>query len=209
MADGKTTGQPAPTPAAGGQLDLVARLGAQKSKFKAAAKTLTTERDSLRTENERLKAELATATTKADTSASAKRVLELEGKLRDIAHKGKFAELARAKGAHADSIDDLWTLSGYKAAADEIDEAAMGALIDEQRGKRGYLFGKADGTGTGTTPTSTPAPIVKPGPGSGQGGHHQAPYTLSDAQQSDVKYVWNNFDKIAEAASQRVQSGQI
>jgi hypothetical protein len=203
------TKTPAPTPTPTGTLsegaaESFVRIAAQRAKFKTAVKGLTAERDTLKTEVERLRAENAELKTKTDTSLSAQRVLELEAKIRDRDHKDAFTRIAESKGARTDAISDLWQLSGYKAEKDEIDEAAIGALIDEQRSKRAYLFGD----GAGSKGAETPPP--KPGVGSGQGGKSAGTPDLiadDDPRWSDVKYQYMNFDKISSAAAERVARG--
>lgn len=182
---------------------LVARLATQRTKFKDAVERITTERDSLKAEADRLRVENADLKTRADTSVSVKRVAELEGKLRDLDHRKVFDKLATAKGARPEALEDLWQLSGYKAEKDDIDEATIATLIDEQRGKRSYLFG------VDAPPPPPPTPPPKPGAGSGQGGSSTVTLVFSEEQLSDPKFVMQNFERIALSAQERINTGQI
>ncbi len=215
-ANSAAKGTPAAATTAAGSADLgtVARLGAQKSKYKARAKELEGQATTLKTENEQLKARLTELEAKADTSASAKRVLELEQQLRDRDHRAAFDRVARTKGVREEALADAWQLSGYKAEG-EPDDDAIGALIDEQKGTRGYLFGEsgtsAEATNQATT-TPTASPIHKPAPGSGQGKSPVSkPAVLApdDPRHSDVKFMMRNYEAISQAAADRVARGEI
>jgi hypothetical protein len=201
----KATEAPAPAPAADtAEASIVARLGAQKQKFKAAARALTSERDSLREENARIKAENEDLKKKADTSASSKRVAELEQQLRERDHRAAFDRVAKARGVREEALSDAWQLSGYRAEG-EPDDDAIGALIDEQRAARGYLFAEPD-------KAAETKPPVKPGVGSGQGAKPAgAPQVLGqdDPRMSDVRWQMMNFDRISSAAMERMQRGEI
>lgn len=183
--------------------NLIARLASQRSRFRDQASTAVKERDTFKAERDRLMTENAELKKTADTSVAVKRVAELEGKLRDLDHRKVFDRTAKAKGATDAALDDLWTLSGYKAEAPEADEAALGTLIDAQKTARPYLFG-----GTTETPKNG-APPAKPGPGSGQGAGPAAVGTLNTDQQSDVKYMMMNFDRISADARERMNRGEI
>jgi anti-sigma28 factor (negative regulator of flagellin synthesis) len=199
---------PTPTPTSSGDPGIVARLASQRTQFRQQRDTARVEADQLRTENTRLKGENTNLSTRADTSASAKRVAELEAQIRQGNHLKAFERLAKAKGATEGAYEDLYQLSGYRAERDEVDEAAIGALIDEQKARRPYLFGgKVEPGKTGDTS------IVKPGAGGGQGKSHvdgpdfvQGP---DDPRVNDVKWVMNNYDKVVASAKARMDRGEI
>jgi hypothetical protein len=203
--------QATPTPGSA-NAGVIARLGSQRGQLRAEVRTLTTERDTARTELETLRRENGELKVKADTSAGAKRVQELEGQLRDAAHRKVFDRVAAAKGVPGDSLEVLYQLSGYKAEGDQADEAAIGVLIDQQKGKPGVgrLFGDA-------TPTPTPTPsgtgIVKPGPASGSGGRTETPssamFAHDDPRLSDAKFVMQNYELVTKAAQERVARGEV
>jgi len=71
------------------------------------------------------------------------RVAELEGQHRDRTHLDKFAELAKAAGAKDGAIKHLWKLGEYKAEGDEVDEKALGKLVDRLKKEADYAFGAA------------------------------------------------------------------
>jgi hypothetical protein len=168
-----------PTPAAGeGTLDTVARLGAQRRKFKDAAKRLTEERDTLKAERDKMAKELE----EAKKAAGADKIAELEGRLREQAHRGKFNELAKAAGVKEKALNDLWEKSGYKAEGDAPDETKIKAAIEGQRSERDYLFEPAaQGQQGGETP------FVVPGPGRGQGGTAQNIGNRLDVTQAQLR----------------------
>ncbi len=183
---------------------LIARLGAQKQKFKAAwlaqsermtallkqVTDLTTERDAL--------------LSKTDTSAAAKRVDELSAELRGIRHRQAFDGLALKAGANPDALEDLWKLSEITPAADQPDPAALQAVIDQQKTARGWAF---QTEAPPADPNAPPPP--KPAVGSGQGKGTVAGAQFSEEQLQDPKFVMLNYEKITQAASDRIARGEI
>lgn len=206
MATGTATAPPAP---ATSDPQVIARIAAKRDKWKAQAQGLTTERDALKAERDKLLKDNEELARKADSSASAKRVAELEGKIREGEHRKVFDRAAKARGVAEDSLDLLYQASGYKAEGDP-DEAAIGALIDQQKAQPGVsrLFGVA-------TPTPTPAdtPPIKPGPGSGAGGREGTPpsamFAHDDPRINDVKYIMNNYETVTKNAQERLARGEI
>jgi hypothetical protein len=69
---------------------------------------------------------------------SAARVAELEGKLRQRDHMDAFRRLAAEK-IRPEALEDAYTLSGWTADADEVDEQAMTSTIDNLVLARAYL----------------------------------------------------------------------
>jgi hypothetical protein len=192
--------------------DIVARLASQRTHFR-------TERDRLAKEGEQAKAELARITaentelkTKVDTSYSAKRVQELEGKLRDVNHQKVFERMAKTKGVAEAAVQDLWDLSGYKAEGEQPDEAAIDAVIEEQKVRRPWLFANLVATEQQQQwrENGNPKPPPKPGPASGAGPGAGAPGGLfTEEQLSDPVFVMANYDRIAKAAEERMNRGEI
>jgi hypothetical protein len=167
-----------------------------QEKLEAAEKTikaLTAERDTYKSQ--------------ADTSAMKKRVQELEGIIRSGKHKEAFAKLGKEKELDPDAVDYLYQLSGWKAESDDIDEEAMGAVLDELKGKPGLsrLFGAAPGA-NGNQP-----PPKKPGPASGQGGGDKGRpgSKFTDAQLSDPVFAMRNWDAIQKDAMEQVARGEV
>jgi hypothetical protein len=183
--------------------DTVARLATQRSKFRAAAKSLTTERDQLRAENTKLRAEVA----EAGKTGGAARIAELEGQLRNQGHRAKFDALARAAGVKPNAMDDLWERSGYKAEGDLPDEAKIAAAIAEQRTKREYLFNASTEAAEGAEGLEGPdtPPEPKPGPGRGQGGTQRAAggqFGATDAQLRDPAWCFAHAAQLTQAANE-------
>jgi hypothetical protein len=185
--------------------DTVARLATQRSKFRAAAKNLTTERDQLRAQVVKLEA----AVLEAGKTGGAARIAELEGQLRDQSHRGKFDELARAAGVKPNALNDLWEKSGYKAEGDLPDEAKITAAIAKQKTDRDYLFNPAGEAAEGLEGQEGPdtPPEPKPGPGRGQGGTQRATggqFAATDAQLRDPAWCFANAGKMTQAANDAV-----
>lgn len=188
--------------------DTVAQLATQRTRFRMQRDEARAEVNRTKAENARLTAEHADLTVRADTSASARKVQELEGKLREIDHRKVFDRVAKSKGVAEDTLDLLYQTSGYKAEQPQPDEIAIGVMLDETRVKPGFsrLFGEAAPPNGQTT---TPPP--KPGPGSGQGGPNQGrvPMAPDDPRHGDVRYVFENFDQISADARARIERGEV
>jgi hypothetical protein len=187
---------------------LIARLGAQRTKWKEAARTLVTERDAARQERDALKTEVEKLRVIADTSASNKEVIELRRQIKESAFRKVFDRVAKAKGIREDAFDAAYQLGGYKPPDGEVDEDALGSAIDEQKAKQAFL------TGTAKAEEKSAEKQVKPGPASGQGqvagagaGFQLPPDT--DARWSDPAWQWNNRAKIAEAIKERNANGVV
>jgi ribosomal protein S20 len=154
-------------------------LRAKHTQLKIEHAALQGELDKLKTEVASAKSEVETAKSKYDGSKLKTENEELRTKLRTTEHRKVFDRLAKERGVAEDALDDLWQLSGYQAAKDDVDEAAIGTLLDEQKAKpgRARLFGEVAGT-----PTSTP------GPGRGQGQRESKPngkFLVTRAQMGD------------------------
>ena len=182
------------------------RLSKKLGKAQALNEQLVAERDNLKKELDRITLENADLRTKADTSVAAKRVAELEQRLVAIDHRKIVDRVAAVKGANPAALDDLWVLlerDGYKATG-EPDEAAIGALLDEQKGKRAFLFSQPNG--------QQGPPPPKPGAASGQGGRETgAPTMISedDPRWNDAKWQFQNFDRLAEEANANLAKGRF
>lgn len=187
-------------------IDRAIKLGAAVSRHKARASAAEARVAELEKTVQSLTGERDTLKVKADTSLASKRVEELTAQMRDMKHQEAFTRVAASKGVRPDGIPDLWQLSGYKAEADEIDEAALSVLIDDQKAKRPYLFGESKGG----DPISggNPSP-VKPGPASGQGNLTKISPAFTEEQLNDPGFVMKNWAKIQKNAAQRVEDGQV
>jgi FtsZ-binding cell division protein ZapB len=168
-------------------------LRAKHTQLKVEHAALQGEVEKLKAEVASAKSEVETAKSKYDDSKLKAENQELKGKLRTTEHRKVFDRLAKERGVAEDALDDLWQLSGYQAAKDEVDEAAIGTLLDEQKTRpgRARLFGEV-----AETPTSTP------GPGRGQGTRETKPngkFQVTRAQLSDGVWAYENSERIKEA----------
>lgn len=168
-------------------------LRAKHTQLKVEHAALQGEVEKLKAEVASAKSEVETAKSKYDGSKLKTENEELRTKLRTTEHRKVFDRLAKERGVAEDALDDLWQLSGYQAAKDDVDEAAIGTLLDEQKAKpgRARLFGEV-----AETPTSTP------GPGRGQGTRETKPngkFQVTARQLSDGVWAYENSDRIKAA----------
>lgn len=152
-------------------LDQIAKVNAEAAKYRRRARDLRTERDALdakvkaiETAHAELEAKLKTAA--SQPSEAQAEVERLRGEIRVRDHRAAFDRLAGERQVRAEAIGDLWGLSGYKAEADQPDEAAIGAAIDSALESRPWLRGTDSAKPPGGAQTGTrPAP----GPGADRG----------------------------------------
>ena len=192
--------------------DRAMKLGGAIARYKAASRSERERADAAERRIQELTAENSSLKTRADSSLAARRVEELTTELRSLKHRSAFERIARERGVRPDGVEDLWQLSGYKAEADEIDEAAVGLLIDDQKTKRSYLFGESQpaGSGSDTEAGGTQPPIEmprRPAPGSGQGSKAPGAIRVSDEQLSDPAFVMRNYATVVEASKARLARG--
>ena len=180
-------------------------------KLSGRERQLRIEVDRLRGENSDLQRELRGTTKerdelkiKADTSVAAKRVTELEGLLRERDTRAAFNRLALNKNANPKALDDLYILAKIPVK-EQIDEAEIGVIIDEQAKSRSWGFTAA--------PDPNAPPAARPAPGSGQGGTTTgpSPYSMQDGDPriSDVRYQMANAGAIQAAAMERLTRGEL
>jgi hypothetical protein len=179
----------------------VARLAAQRTKWRTAAATLVQERDAARAEAVTAKQ----AAIDAAKTGGAEEIASLKATIKLNAHRGKFDELAKAAGVRPKALNDLWDKSGYKADADAPDEAAMTKAIEKQKTDRDYLFEPADQVEADADPAgfNDAPPEPKPGPGRGQGGNRPSTGTqfqATDAQLRNPEWCFANQGKIQQMA---------
>lgn len=208
MATTKETPTPAPGPSYSfDPTDVIGRLKAQRAILQKTLKETRADTEAIRKQNADLTARIADLEKRAGGGA-AERVKELEAQIRERAHRDVFDRIATQKGGRPEALNDLWRLSEYTPEADVADEATIGSLIDTQKSERAYLFGPASPNGA----PAPPPPPRKPGVGSGQGAPNPAPGQVpapDDPRWSDVRWQWDNFDKIAQAASERRERGEV
>lgn len=170
-----------------GQLDTVARLGAQRRKFKDAAKRLTEERDQIKAQLEAANKSLEEAK-KADLAGENAR---LKAQIREQAHRSKFDEIAKEAGANPKALNDLYGASGYKAEDDAPDEGKIKAAIEAQKKERDYLFAAPPAT-------EQQQGQLRAGPASGQGGTAGNPAGAFTASQEQLRNPQWCFEHQAE-----------
>ena len=197
-------------PAESQELGTVARLGAQRSKWKAQAKNLVAERDAE-------KAKVADLQKQIDDLKKAggpEEIAKLRQQLRETGHRSKFDELAKAANVDPRALQDLWEKSGYKAEGDAPDEAKIKTAIEAQKTARPFLFQAAQGDGEqgelehGFDPFATaPAEAPRPGPGRGQGGtapNRAGVLGISQQQARDPNWCFANSAALAKASNEAI-----
>ena len=162
--------------------EQITRLQADNATLRAEAKDRRIKGRTLKEENERFASALEELAAERDRY---KEVLEAEphelqaqvdeyrGKLRDRDHKDKFRALAKTAGVNEAALDDLYSLSGYKPEADDIDESKITAAItstlsgrDRLRAAPAAAAANGKPAGSGTAAAQGAAPVTRePGPG--------------------------------------------
>jgi hypothetical protein len=190
----------------------VNELESETINLKAEAKDRRVKGKKLSEENETLKGTVTNLSkdrddwkSKAETSAPelAAKVSELEGMIRVGTHRKAFDTAAAAQGVRPEAIDDLWTLSGYKAEGDTPDPAAISSTIETVKAAKSYLFQPAEGQGqtektVTTPPVKTKLDVVMDN-GRG-GGNIQIPgFRVTKANSQDYTWMKDNASKINEA----------
>ena len=98
---------------------------------------------------------------------------EATGKLRDVAHRAAFAKVAQGlKVSDPTKVADLYALSGYKAEADQPDEAKLVETVQTALKGRPHFLDTAAGAATtvaGATGATAQQLGGKPGVGSERG----------------------------------------
>jgi hypothetical protein len=182
----------------------VIKLRVQREKFRTVIAALTSERDTYKAESERLKQQNDDLQKRTDSSALSKRVASLEQEIRTRDHKAVFESQATAKGVRSDAHAALWKHVDYKADGDP-DEENIGAIIDNAKETAPFFFGEA----------KEPPAAKKPGPAKGKGTGSPSDESQfgmldeNDPRWSDVKWQYENFDKISAAAKDRIARGQV
>jgi FtsZ-binding cell division protein ZapB len=160
----------------------------RSGKLKSTAEEL----ESLRSEHAKLQKKLETLPGELQGEVD-----RLKGEIRTRDHKSKFSEVAKELNVRPEALDDLWSLSGYKAEKDDVDVDALKATISEAVGKRPYLLAE------GQAQDAAPAPAPRSIPGGGQGAKPQNPaggFVMTKAQNADPAFLRDNAKSIQEAA---------
>jgi hypothetical protein len=180
-----------------------AKVGAKLKGLSNAKKTLETENGTLKTSVSTLTAENAELKKQVSTpDAKDKKIAELTATIRTTKHKGRFAELAAEAGVNPDAVEALYKLSGYEPKADDVDDAALKALLETAKTEHKFAFVKGEPAKEGEGAPPAPKPI----PGQGRGaGHDGKDGTIITAEQRmDPKFMLNraNQDVILAAAKE-------
>ncbi|WP_165076018.1 hypothetical protein [Paludisphaera rhizosphaerae] len=178
MSDSTTPNVPKPNAEA-------AKYRKRAAEYKARVSDLETRLAEIEIERDAAITSLKTAPTK-----DAARIVELEGQIRLRDHRDAFGRLAAGK-IRPEALQDAFTLSGWTADADKIDEDKMGAAIGKLLETRPYL--KAEEAKSEPAESGESAPVerhlnpsaAKPQPVKGAG-RGPAPETAAKHQQS----VW-------------------
>lgn len=184
------------------QGQLIGRLKAKLKEFGVQIGQLKEERDAAVKAREQAEKDYSADAIKAENDL-------LKKQIREGKHRAEFNRLAKERGAPDEALEVLYTVSGWEAKTDIPDTEAIGKVIDEAKAKDGVklLFGSAP-----PAPNGQPPP--KPGAGSGQGAPNgmASPYRIGDAEdprRNDASWQYKNFDRIAAAAQERWERGEI
>jgi hypothetical protein len=203
----------------------------EETESMAAASDTQTAIDILKADNERLNSVVTTLTGerdkyKGDHTAAAKeleqlrsqvgnpdehrkRADELQQKLRVVTHKAEFSKIAEAAGVHRDVIDDLFQLSGYQPAADDVDPKTLNDLVGELKKAKPRYF--ADPAQQGTAATQAAAQQTqRPIPGAGRGASHDPTRTgsqITRAQLADPSFMLNKKNK--DVIKDAIKNGRV
>ncbi len=102
-------------------------LTSERDEFRESLRTVADERDSLKTQI-------------GNPDDAAKELVSLKQQIRDRNHFDKFSELAKGEKAKEAALKHLWTVSGYKAEADQPDEAALRGILKKLKTEADYAF---------------------------------------------------------------------
>lgn len=187
-------------------------LRAENERLSGVVTKLTSERDKSHSSHESVSKEFADfKKSVGDPEAHKARVTELEQKLRTVTHKAEFAKIAKAANAHEDAIDDLFALSGYTPAKDDVDAKALKELVESLKEKKGYAFAAEAAAEPATGRVSEViTPGAKPIPGQGRGLSHdpgKAGIKLTRQQLSDPKFMLDPKNK--EIIKSAAQNGRL
>ena len=152
--------------------DRAVKLETDVSEARKAAQTAE-ERynaDTLKSENDRLKADIRTGR-----------------------HRAVFNEVATSAGASKDTLDLLWRESGWAADSDEPDAQAIGKAVEGLKGRADLsrLFGEAP---------APAQPERRPAPGRGQGAPNGGTGRIkaTTAQIRDADWCWHNREALRQ-----------
>jgi hypothetical protein len=134
------------------------------------------------------------------------KVEELQGVIRLGKHQAVFQEAAERAGIDPKSpqgkqaLADLWTLSGYKAEADEPDAGAIESAIGAAKQARPYLFGQARAADAGPPADPTKPPRLTTPIDTTRGGGNLSPdvFRVTSENLQDLGWMTRNAAKIKQ-----------
>lgn len=191
-------------------IQQIGRLNAEAARRRVKARALRDERDGAASERDRLKVELEqsqrerdelSAKLTAEPGEHLREIERLKGELRTRDHRETFKRIAAEAQAAPGAIEDLWTLSGYRAEGDQPDEVRIRELVEGAKASRPYLFqGKPAEAGKTEGPPA--APVRPPGPGLSRGvpDATSGGVAVRQAQLRDPNWMRLNQGSIAEAS---------
>lgn len=175
----------------------ITRLAIQRTQYRDAARKAIRENKAALQKIAELEGQLD-GLKKADSSG---RVAELEGQLRTLKHRSAFDRAAKLAGVKEEDLDDLFSLSGYRAEGEEPDAKTIGRLIDDAKAhpSRKRYFAEAEGEGQAegaaegqgdAKPAQAPA-RKEPPPDAGRGkrGDGKGTVYLTREQLADPKFM--------------------
>src|SRR5271157_1503487 len=101
---------------------------------------LKVEHEAMKTAHQAAQDELAGLRLAVDHDWQLAQIGELTQGIRDRDHFDRFRELAAKAKMHPRAIKRMWDTSGFKAESDQVDEKALGALLDGMRTEHDYAF---------------------------------------------------------------------
>lgn len=169
----------------------LSNANAESKKYRLSKKAMAEELNKVKTEHESYAKELESL--KKSPSTLAQEVEKLRGELRQRDHRTAFEKVAKELKVKDGAIDDLWTLSGYKADKDDVDVEALKGLITSNVEKRPYFLAEQE----------APAkPVLNPGPAMGRGKPAEgvSGFRMSAADAADPTFMQRHQREIAQAA---------
>ncbi len=165
-------------------------------------------------ENAELKKEVATQQARAEKAEKAydgdairAENVKLKQDARNRSHGDIFKRLAKDAGADERGLDDLYSLSGWKAEKDEADEDAIKKLVEDIKAKKPLYFPETEDGLPLTDRQSADEKPVKRVAGGDRGGSHdktKSGIRLTASNLADPTFMLNpkNKELILSAAKE-------
>lgn len=187
------------------QTELAGEATKHRRRYQAAKQTSdqqVKELETLRKQVETLTAErdgLTTQLTKAPNALREENE-KLKGEIRLGRHKSTFETVAKELKVRPEAINDLFSLSGYKAETDEPDPESIKGIINPLLESRPHMLAQE------TTSTTQQQQKLPPGPGATRGAsvgtQQNGVLKVSRADLSDPTYMRAHQQEIAAASKE-------